>query len=200
MRYAMMMPFGETLRRLRMEKGLSQQQLADRLHVERPSLANWEAGRRMPDAAMISQIAEALGVDAAVLLSSTEGPGESANVLLVDDESVFVAGGLPVLREALPGAKVFGFTKPSEAVKFASDHRVALIFLDIELGRVSGLELCRELIRIRPRVNVVYLTAFREYSFDAWGTGACGFLLKPLKVETVREQLLHLRYPAGGLL
>ena len=44
-----------------MENDLSQQQLADRLHVERSSLANWEAGRRLPDAAMISQIAQAAG-------------------------------------------------------------------------------------------------------------------------------------------
>ena len=154
----MIKPFGETLRRLRMEKGLSQQQLADRLHVERSSFANWEAGRRLPDAALISQIAKALGVDPAVLLSAAESPDEPPNVLLVDDESIILDGDLPILREALPGAKVFGFTKPSQAVEFVRKHPVALAFLDIELGRVSGLDLCRELIRIRPRVNVVYLT------------------------------------------
>lgn len=196
----MMKPFGETLRRLRMEKGLSQQQLADRLHVERSSFSNWEAGRRMPDAAMISQVAEALGVDAAVLLSAAESPDESPNVLLVDDESIVLEGNLHVLREALPGARVFGFTKPSQAVDFVQSHPAALVFLDIELGRVSGLELCRRLIRLNPRLNVVYLTAYREYSFDAWDTGASGFLLKPLDVEAVRGQLLHLRYPVGGLL
>ena len=196
----MMKPFGETLRRLRVEKSLSQQQLADRLHVERSSCANWEAGRRLPDTAMISQIAKALGVDAAVLYSAAEPPDESPNVLLLDDESTILEGGLQVLREALPGAKVFGFTKPSQAVEFIRNDPVPLVFLDIELGRVSGLELCRELIRIRPRINVVYLTAFREYSFDAWETGACGFLMKPLEVEDVRRQLLLLRYPVGGLL
>ena len=63
-------PFGETLRRLRGEKGLSQQQLADRLHVERSSVANWEAGRRVPNATLLFQIAKALGADAAILLST----------------------------------------------------------------------------------------------------------------------------------
>ncbi len=194
-----MNPFGETLRRLRMENGLSQQQLADRLHVERSSLANWEAGRRLPDAAMISQIAKTLGVDAAILFSDAESSDEPPSVLLVDNERIILEGGLPVLQEALPGAKVFGFTKPSQAVEFVRNHSVALIFLDIELGRVSGLDLCRELIRLSPRVNVVFLTSFREYSFDAWDTGASGFLLKPLEAEAVRRQLLHLRYPVGGL-
>ena len=193
-------PFGETLRRLRGEKGLSQQQLADRLHVERSSVANWEAGRRVPNTTLFSQIAKALGADAAILLSTAEISDETPNVLLVDDESIVLEGNLHILREALPGARVFGFTKPSQAVDFVQSHPAALVFLDIELGRVSGLELCRRLIRLNPRLNVVYLTAYREYSFDAWDTGACGFLLKPLDAEEILRQIPRLRYPVRGLI
>lgn len=192
--------FGETLRRLRTEKGLSQQQLAVRLHMERPSVANWEAGRRMPDAATVYQIAEALSVDSSALLSAADDSGEAPNVLLVDDEPLIVTGGIPVLQEAMPNANVVGFTKPSQALAFFSENPVTLAFLDIELGRTSGLELCREMLRLRPRTNVIYLTAFREYAFDAWDTGACGYLLKPLETETVRAQLSRLRYPVKGLL
>ena len=189
--------FGETLRRLRTEKGLSQQQLAVRLHMERPSVANWEAGRRMPDAATVYQIAEALSVDSSALLSAADDSGEAPNVLL---EPLIVTGGIPVLQEAMPNANVVGFTKPSQVLAFFSENPVALAFLDIELGRTSGLELCREMLRLRPRTNVIYLTAFREYAFDAWDTGACGYLLKPLETETVRTQLSRLRYPVKGLL
>lgn len=192
--------FGETLRRLRTEKGLSQQQLAVRLHMERPSVANWEAGRRMPDAATVYQIAEALSVDSSALLSAADDSGEAPNVLLVDDEPLIVTGGIPVLQEAMPNANVVGFTKPSQVLAFFSENPVALAFLDIELGRTSGLELCQEMLRLRPRTNVIYLTAFREYAFDAWDTGACGYLLKPLETETVRAQLSRLRYPVKGLL
>ena len=46
---------------------------------------------------------------------------------------------------------------------------------------------------------MIYLTAYREYSFDAWETGACGFLLKPLTVEKVKNSLKLLRYPVYGL-
>ena len=192
--------FGETLRRLRTEKGLSQQQLAVRLHMERPSVANWEAGRRMPDAATVYQIAEALSVDSSALLSAADDSGEAPNVLLVDDEPLIVTGGIPALQEAMPNANVVGFTKPSQVLAFFSENPVALAFLDIELGRTSGLELCREMLRLRPRTNVIYLTAFREYAFDAWDTGACGYLLKPLETETVRAQLSRLCYPVKGLL
>ncbi len=196
----MTIPFGETLRRLRIEKGLSQQQLADRLHMERSSVSNWEAGRRTPDAAAISQLGKVLDVDASVLLSAAVEPEEIRNVILVDDEAIVLAGGLPVLRQALPNANVIGFTKPMQAAEYLREHPVAIAFLDIELGRANGLDLCREMLRIRPRTNVIFLTSFREYSLDAWDTGCSGFLLKPLEAEAVRKQLASLRYPVGGLL
>ena len=123
--------FWETLRRLRIERQLSQQQLADRLHVERPSVTNWEGGRRLPDAAMITAIARVLDVDAAALLSKSEEPGEVPNVLLVDDERIILEGGILVLREALPDANVVGFTKPSQALEFGRKNPVALGILRI---------------------------------------------------------------------
>lgn len=68
------------------------------------------------------------------------------------------------------------------------------------MGIVSGLDVCRELLEINPRTNVVYLTAYSGYSLDAWSTGASGFMLKPLTPEGIREQLKNLRYPfwTGG--
>ena len=198
--YAMTKPFGETLRRLRTDHGLSQQQVADRLHVSRASVANWEAGRRIPDAFTLGQLAEALGVEASVLLAAVGDSADIPNILLVDDEPIILAGGIPVLRKAIPGANIVGFSKPFQAMAYFREHPVALVFLDIELGRASGLDFCRELLRHRPRTNVIYLTAYREYAFDAWSTGASGFLLKPLDAEEVRRELTRLRYPVQGLL
>ena len=73
----MVLHFGKTLRYLRTEKGLSQQQLAERLHVERASVTNWEAGRRIPSIDMLSQISEALGVDATALMAAAGDMGAS---------------------------------------------------------------------------------------------------------------------------
>ena len=196
----MALPFGETLRRLRIEKGLSQQQLANKLHVDRTSISNWEGNRRFPDVDMLSLLAKALDVDVSVLLASSEETDEAPNVILVDDERIILSEWLSVIQDALPGANVSGFTKPSEALAYAMESPVAIAFLDIELGRYSGLDLCRQLLRIRPATNVIYLTAYRDYSLDAWSTGACGFLLKPLSVDNVREQLSLLRYPVRGLM
>ena len=190
--------FAETLRRLRAEKGLSQQQLADLLFVTRPAVARWENGSRLPDAAMISRLSQCLGVDPGMLLNTITDPEETTHIILVDDERIILKGGLPILEEVLPGAEITGFTRPAEAVEFARTHPVALAFLDVEIGQTSGLDLCEELLQINPRTNVVFLTAYLEYSFDAWNTGACGFLLKPITADAVRRQLLKLRIPLKG--
>ena len=192
--------FGETLCRLRADKGLSQQQLANRLHVTRSAIANWETGHRLPNAAMISQIARALSADAAALLAAADESHDAPNVLLVDDSPIALEGGLPVLREALPGANVVGLASPAEAVRYFKGNLVALALLDIKLGRTCGLDLCQELLQIRPNANIVYITAYPEYSLDAWNTDACGFILKPLEAEEVRKLVLKLRHPARGLL
>ncbi len=196
----MVLLFGETLRHLRTEKGLSQQQLADRLHVERASVTNWEAGRRIPSIDMLFQIAEALEVDAATLLAAAGERSEVPNVLLLDDEPIILDGSIPVLRELMPKANVIGFTKSLEALTFFRENPVALVFLDIELARSSGLELCRQMLALRPHTNVVFLTAYPEYSIDAWNVGASGFLLKPLDADEVRRELSRLRYPVMGVL
>ena len=87
----------------------------------------------------------------------------------------------------------------AEATAFARANKVQITFLDIEMGRISGLDVCRELLEINPRMNVIFLTAYREYALDAWETGACGFLVKPLSVEAIRQRLSMLRFPMGGL-
>lgn len=187
--------FSDTLKKLRAERELSQRELAKRMYVTRSTVARWESGSRLPDAVMMSRLAQCLGVDVGELLSNAAKADEAPNVIMVDDRKVVLTGGLPILEEVMPNATVVGFTRPAEAVEYARGNRVALAFLDIELGKTSGLDLCRALLDINPRTNVVFLTAYAEYSLDAWGTGACGFMVKPITSEGVREQLGLLRYP-----
>ena len=196
----MSMLFANTLKKLRTEKGLSQQELADSLYVTRSTIARWENGSRLPDTAMISKIADALGADAYLMISTAAQSNEYPNVIMVDDRKLILTGGLPILEEVMPNANVKGFTDADAAIEYARENSVALAFLDIELRNTTGFELCRELLKINPRTNVVYLTAYSDYALDAWSTGASGFMLKPITPDGVREQLSNLRYPfwTGG--
>lgn len=187
--------FAETLRKLREEKGLSQKQLGKQMFVNHSTIARWENASRLPDAAMILRLAKCLGADAGTLFQLAARSEESPNVIMVDDSRVILTEGLAVLEEAMPNATITGFIWPLEALEYAKMNQIALAVLDIELGTASGLDLCRELLKINPRTNVVFLTAYADYSLDAWKTKASGFLLKPLTLEDVKEQLKMLSYP-----
>ena len=187
--------FSETLRKLREERGLSQKQLGKQMFVNHSTIARWENGTRLPDAAMISRLAKCLGVDTNTLFLLAAESEDSPNVIMVEDSKVILTEGLTVLGDVMPNATITGFIWPLEAIEYAKANRIALAVLDIELGTASGLDLCRTLLEINPRTNVVFLTAYPDYSLDAWNTDACGFMVKPLTPEGVKEQLKKLRYP-----
>ena len=192
--------FAETLKALRTERNLSQQQLSEKLFVDRSSVAHWENGRRVPNAILMSRIAKALDVDVGFLLSTVTGiEDEKPCVIVVDDEKIILTGEMTTLEKAMPNASITGFTNPLEALEFAKCNNVSIAFTDIEMGRVNGIDLCKSLIAINSTTNVIFLTAFPDYSYEAWGTDASGFLIKPITEATVEKQLERLRYPVTRL-
>lgn len=64
---------GAFIRRCRTERGLSQQQLANELHVTREAVSKWENGRGLPDVSLLQPLARALGVSVNALLLGEEG-------------------------------------------------------------------------------------------------------------------------------
>ena len=192
--------FSVTLRKLREERGLSQKQLGKQMFVNHSTIARWENGTRLPDAAMISRLAKCLGVDTNTLFLLAAESEDSPNVIMVEDSKVILTEGLTVLGDVMPNATITGFIWPLEAIEYAKANRIALAVLDIELGTASGLDLCRTLLKINPCTNVVFLTAYPDYALDAWKTEASGFILKPLTTANVKEQLekLHFLFPTGG--
>ena len=187
--------FSETLKKIRMEKGLSQIQLGKQLFVNQSTIARWESGSRLPDATMVTQLSRILDVDVSTLLLAAAQSEESPHIIIVDDEKIILSDSLTVLDEVMPSATIRGFIWPQEAIEYARMNQIALAVLDIELGTASGIDLCQMLLDINPRTNVVYLTAFPDYALPAWESKACGFMVKPLTPEKVCSQLEKLRYP-----
>ena len=63
---------GESLKRLRKSKGLSQQELAERLNVVRQTVSKWEKGMSVPDSEMLVKISNEFGVPVNVLLGGAD--------------------------------------------------------------------------------------------------------------------------------
>lgn len=192
--------FADILKQIRTEQGLSQQQLADKLFVDRSSIANWESGRRVPNALLITRIAETLGVEIGTLMTSVNDEQEARpRVIVLDDEKIILRGEMATLERVMPNALISGFTNTDDAITYAKSNNIRIIFSDIEMGDVNGIELSKEFLKINPRTNIIFLTAYADYSMDAWTTGASGFMVKPITEESLRKQLEHLRYPVNRL-
>ncbi|MBR6607127.1 MAG: helix-turn-helix domain-containing protein [Oscillospiraceae bacterium] len=74
---------GQAVRRLREEKKITQQQLADTIGVTPKAVSRWETGRGLPDISLLDPLAAALGVSVAELMSGSEVKNRnvSANLL-----------------------------------------------------------------------------------------------------------------------
>jgi transcriptional regulator with XRE-family HTH domain len=191
--------FGALLKKLRTQNNMTARQLADLLFVSQPTVTRWETGERLPDIHMLPRLAECLGVEPADLLATLDTEEKAPTVLVVEDESIILRGTLDTLTRVMRKVRLYGARTMDEALQFARTTPVDIAFLDIQLGQASGLKLAEELGRIRPRTNVIFLTAYADYMPDAWRLHASGFLLKPLDEDALRRELTSLRYPLRGL-
>jgi len=73
--------FGENLRNLRKQKGLSQEELAERLHIVRQTVSKWEKGLSVPDADLLIRIAEIFETSVSTLLGGTVDLSEDKNII-----------------------------------------------------------------------------------------------------------------------
>ena len=99
------------------------------------------------------------------------------NCLIIDDDSLAAkllesyVNNIPFLY--LTGTHTSAFT----AMADLRNHPVDLLFLDIQMPELSGLELAK-LIPIQTRI--VFTTAFKEYALEGYGVSAFDYLLKPI--------------------
>lgn len=72
------------------------------------------------------------------------------------------------------------FSNPYKAMEFLNKERVDLIFLDINMPELSGIQLIRSLHRLPL---VIFTTAYPEFAAESYEYNAVDYLLKPIKYE-----------------
>lgn len=114
------------------------------------------------------------------------------NVIIVDDE----AAGRRTLREyceAEPDLKVVGeFADPVAGVAAIRAQPPELLFLDIQMDQMNGIELARSLDPAQLP-SLVFVTAYDTYALEAFEVSAVDYLLKPFDQERFRKTLARVR-------
>lgn len=110
----------------------------------------------------------------------TAKPGHKINALIVDDEELARL----VLRElvqAHPEMQLVGESSNGfEAVKAVAEHKPDLIFLDVQMPKLSGFDV---LELIGTEIPVIFVTAYDQYAMRAFEVHAVDYLLKPVGRE-----------------
>jgi DNA-binding LytR/AlgR family response regulator len=122
--------------------------------------------------------------------------------LLVDDEAP-ARSELRYLLATHPEVEVVGeAASASEALKLAAAVPYDVVFIDIEMPGLSGLDAGR-LVHGRPGVpQLVFVTAHEQYAIEAFAVEALDYLLKPVDPERLAQvvrRLVSLQAPAGAV-
>ena len=107
----------------------------------------------------------------------------------VDDALPIMEDTVAMCRKLPQITSVTGFTRPKEALEWLATHPVDLALLDIDMPEINGLMLAEQLKRYQPDVAVIFLTAFQQYAVQAVKLRASGYLLKPVSLEDLREEV-----------
>jgi two-component system LytT family response regulator len=113
-------------------------------------------------------------------------------VLIVDDEPL-ARRGVAIRLASHSDTEVVGqCASAEEALVLASELRPDLIFLDIRMARMTGLEAALSL-RKRNAAAIVFLTASRQFAVEAFTAEALDYLLKPIDDERFNACLAKAR-------
>lgn len=121
------------------------------------------------------------------------------NIIAVDDEPLVLKDLESILKESVPGCNLACFLNPEMALTYAKSNPVDVAFLDIELGRMSGITLAKNIKNMYRDVGIIFVTSYAEYAVEAFGIHATGYLLKPVMHEDIRRELSFVyKKPNGG--
>lgn len=114
-------------------------------------------------------------------------------VLIGDDEE----GMRMVLRKAvekIDGFKLVGEAEDGEVVlSKVEELHPEIIFLDVEMPKLSGIECAKKIIDINPKIIIIFATAHEIYMSDAFQLYAFDYIVKPFKLERIYQTLNRIK-------
>ena len=90
---------------------------------------------------------------------------------------------------------VYEFSSGKTAVHWLKEHpgEIDLLFLDIEMDGLDGLETAKEIRAFNQDILLVFLTGYPDYVYDGYGVNALDYLLKPIDMKKLLEVIKRVR-------
>lgn len=115
------------------------------------------------------------------------------NAIIVDDEKP----ALDVLKRLLEKTGqicvVGSFMSPAKALVEMQILRPDVVFLDIEMPEMSGLQLAEKIIEAGNNIEIVFVTAYDKYALEAFRVNAIDYILKPFSPDDIAQAITRLK-------
>ena len=109
------------------------------------------------------------------------------DIAVVDDEKAIREHICGLVEEQLPESRIEAYAADAELL--ASGKRFDIVFLDIQMEGMNGIEAARSLREKQGDTVLVFVTGIKDYVFDAFDLYAFQYLLKPIDEEKFAEVL-----------
>ncbi len=109
-------------------------------------------------------------------------------ILVIDDEQLALDRMKRLLGE-------LGYKDVTTSLEYeiGLEQRFDIVFLDINMPQMSGIELGKKILKNFPLTKIVFQTAYNEFALDAFEVGSVDYILKPVEIERLQTTLDRLK-------
>lgn len=119
--------------------------------------------------------------------------------VIVDDEKSILEE-LKWNLEKIEGVHIVGvFSDSLSALQYVLVNEIDLLVLDIEMPRISGIELANSLKETNCNAQVIFATGYSRYAMEAFRADAISYLMKPYSFEELKEAVEKARIMLNGI-
>lgn len=110
------------------------------------------------------------------------------NIFILDDEEVIVESLVSMLKSICSDKdNIYGYTDYKKFLNDIKSRKCDILFMDIKLDNVNGIELIKENVNYLKSTKLIYITGYDEYVEDVFETELVYLIKKPLNGEKVRK-------------
>jgi DNA-binding LytR/AlgR family response regulator len=117
------------------------------------------------------------------------------SALIAEDEPLLAQELQVMLAEIWPELRIIACARDgASALQMIEQHKPTVVFLDVQMPRLTGLEVAE---RVQGETHVVFVTAYDQHAISAFEQGAVDYLLKPVKTARLAATVQRLQQRLG---
>lgn len=115
---------------------------------------------------------------------------EKIKCIIIDDEPIAIEYLKQYVQETSELELIGTYLNPLDALPQIKNQSIDLLFLDIQMPQITGIELAKQL---SPHISIIFTTAYPQYAVDGFNLNAADYLVKPIGIERFKQAINKVR-------